>query len=153
MLSAQSEKKQDQEDFAAYLSERNGFLEELYARTRDKYKSLKKSYKALQRESCSNLTSFDQDVESIQDSHDNDQSFVLIERNERVSDDGGALGRLQSELTEIKRETSALAEKLAQEIQLKEEYRSKHKETEAIIVLLKVDLAKKEDLLKDFPLI
>ena len=150
LFRAKCEKNQDQEDFAAYLIERNGFLEELYARTRVKYKSLKKSYKALQRESCSNLTSFDQDIESIQDSHDNDQSFVLIERNEDLSDDGGTLGRLQRELTETKRETSSLAEKLSQEIQLKEEYRLKHKETEAMIVLLKGDLAKKENLLTDF---
>ena len=149
LLRAKSEKNQDQEDFAAYLRERNGFLEDLYGRTRLKYKGLKKSYKALQRESCSNLTSFDQDIESIH-SHDNDQSFVLIERNEDLSDDGGTLGRLQRELTETRRETSALAEKLCKEIQLKEEYWSKHKETEAMIVLLKVDLAKKENLLTDF---
>ena len=66
LLRTKSEKKQDEEkQNLRLLRERNAFLEDLYARTKIKYRSLKKSYKALQRESLLNLTSFDQDLESV----------------------------------------------------------------------------------------
>ena len=145
---AKSEKNQNQEDFGAYLRERNEYLEELYARTRVKYKSLKKSFKSLQRDSCSNFTSFDQDFENIQELNDHEQSLFELKRD--LSCSAETLGRLQMELCEIKTESFALAQKLGQEIQHKEEYRLKHEETEALLVHLKGSLAKQENKLKDF---
>ena len=147
LLRAKSERKKDQEDFDAYLRERNGYLEELYARTRVKYKSLKKSFKALQRDSCSNFTSFDQD---FQESNDHEQTSVAQQSEADLNGSAETLSRLQTELSEIKKETSALAQKLTQEIKFKEEYRLKHEEAEARLVHLKGNLTKKENMLKDF---
>ena len=148
LLRAKCEKIPEKEDFTAYLRERNEYLEELYARTRVKYKSLKKSFKALQRDTCSNFTSFDQDSENIQESNDQEQSSIELKGD--LSCSAETLGRLQMELCEIKTESSALAQKLGQEIQHKEEYRLKHEETEALLVHLKGSLAKKDNMLKDF---
>lgn len=148
LLREKSEQNRNQEDFDAYLKERNEYLEELYARTRVKYKNLKKSFKALQRDTCSNFTSFDQDFENIQESNDHEQSLFELKRD--LSCSAETLGRLQMELCETKTESSALAQKLGLEIQHKEEYRLKHEETEALLVHLKDCLAKKENMLKDF---
>ena len=151
LLRTKSEKKQDEEkQNLRLLRERNAFLEDLYARTKIKYRSLKKSYKALQRESLLNLTSFDQDLESTQDYVDTEQSFSLITEEDDQCASSETICRLQKDFNESLKEKHSLNEKLSQETRLKKDLFSKFEETESLLQVLKVDLNIKENLLKEF---